>query len=288
MNIRVLLVESEPEDVIFLKEALEEIESERCWKPFVAIELVHAPTWSVAAAILTSRQVDLVLLDPDLPDSRGIDTFRRAQATAPQVPVILLTAAEDDEISIRMIREGAQDFLLKRCVDCGPLAHAMRNAIDRQRLLNSARAASITDSLTGLPNRSGFTSFADRDRKLAERLGRRLMILLAEPKNLAEVANTFGEQRRDLALVEAADRLRGLISPTDLVARIGEHCFAMVLMETNVGTLESSWARVQSVADSHQVRIGAAIFDPDHPVSLDTLLDQAAMDLAPSALVARN
>lgn len=289
MNIRALLVESEPEDVTFLKDVLVEIEAGRHWKPFVSIETIHAPTWSIASAILASEHIDVLLLNPNLPDSEGIETFRRAQVVAKQVPVILLASAgDDDETAIRIIREGAQDFLIKRHVDCGPLAHAMRNAIERHRLLNSARAASMTDSLTGLPNRSWFTSFADRERKLAERLNRRMMILLLEPKNLAEIASTFGDQRRDLTLVEAADHLRSLMGPTDMAARVGELRFGLVILETDAESLESIWARMHAAAESHHVRLGAAIFDPERPISLDTLLEHASADLLPSAVAARH
>jgi diguanylate cyclase (GGDEF)-like protein len=287
MNIRVLLVESEPEDVFLLQQVLVEIEDGRHWNSFVHLETMHASTWSAAATILANEQVDVMLLDPHLPDSRESETFRHAQAAAPHVPVILLVAAEDDANSVRMMREGAQDFLIKQEVDCAPLAHAMRSAIERHRLLSSARAGAMNDSLTGLPNRSMFTTFADRDRKLAERLGRRLMILLAEPQNLAEIANTFGEQRRDLTLVEAADHLRSILGPTDMAARIEEFRFALVMFETDVESLESVWARMHSAAGAHHIRVGAAIFDPERPVSLDTLIEQAAADLRPAMLAAR-
>ncbi len=287
MNIRVLLVESEPEDVVFLKDVLTEIEAGRYWTEWVCIEVLCAATWSAAAAILSNEAIDVLLLDPDLADCQGLETFRRAQTTAAHVPLILLIGALDEFMAVRMVREGAQDFLIKRQVDCGPLAHAMRNAIERHRLLNSARVGITTDSLTGLANRSGFTTWADRDRKLAERLGRRFMILLAELKNLEGIASAFGEQRRDLALVEAADHLRSMLGPTDLAARVEEGRFAVTIFETEVETLEEAWARMHSGSESHRMRIGAAIFDPLRPLSLDVLIEQAAADLAPAMLAAR-
>ena len=121
----------------------------------------------------------------------------------------------------RLMRDGAEDFLLKKHIDCAPLAHSLRNAVLRRRLLSAARAASLTDSLTGLANRAGFLAVAARDRKLAERLKRRWMLLVAEPRNLAEISRAFGEQRRDLELVEAAEQLRGMVTPADMLARIG-------------------------------------------------------------------
>jgi diguanylate cyclase (GGDEF)-like protein len=187
-----------------------------------------------------------------------------------------------------LIREGAQDFLIKKQVDCAPLAHAIRLAIERHRLLAAARAGAITDPLTGLPNRSAFITFADRDRKLAERLGRRMMLVIAEPRNLTQLVNVFGEQRRDLALVETADHLLGISGPTDLIARIGETRFGMAIFETGLETLEAAWGRLHAATEAHRIMMGVAMFDPETPVSLEVLLEQASMDMTPNVLFARS
>jgi PleD family two-component response regulator len=287
MNLRVLLVESDADDVLFLHEALTEIEGGRYWSNWIRIETLYADTWAKAAAILAHEALDLLLLDLNLADSQGAETFRRAQAAASQVPVILLTCAEDAEMAARLVRDGAQDFLIKKQIDCAPLAHAMRNAIERHRLLSATRAASTIDSLTGLPNRGSFLTFADRDRKLAERLGRRLMVLVAEPKNLPAITAAYGDQRRDLTFIEAADHLRGLVGPADLLARITERHFALTVFDTDVEPVEAAWARFHSLAGAHRIGIGAAIFDAAHPASIDALLDQAESDLTPATFAVR-
>jgi diguanylate cyclase (GGDEF)-like protein len=286
MSLRVLLVESEEKDVLFLRDVLIEIEAGRFWSNWVQIENLHAGSWSEASAILANEPIDVILLDLDLVDSQGVETFRRVHSAAERIPLILLIGAGEEAMGTRMIREGAQDFLIKKQVDCAPLAHAIRNAIERHRLMAAARAGAINDALTGLPNPSAFTTFADRDRKLAERLGRRMMILIAEPKHLEELANAFGEQRRDLALVEAADHLRGLAGATDLVARIGDSRFAIATIETENETLESVWSRLHAATEAHRIGMGAAIFDPQRPLSLEALVERASLDMTPSALTA--
>ncbi|HLX44631.1 MAG TPA: response regulator [Bryobacteraceae bacterium] len=284
MTLRVLLVEPQMEDVLFIQDVLTEIESGRYWNGWVPIETLHASTMSAALAILTTESVDVILLNPDLSDCQGMETFRRIHACRNELPVVLLVGPEDAPMATRLVRDGAQDFLVKRCVDCAPLAYAMRNAIERQRLLSAAQASSRTDPLTGLTNRGGFLALADRDRKLAERLGRRLMILIAEPANLHEAATPWDRQRRDLALVEAADHLRSVAGPTDVIARIGERRFGMAVFETDVETLEEAWVRMHSAAVAHRMQIGAAIFAADRPAAIDALLEQAAADLNPAAL----
>jgi diguanylate cyclase (GGDEF)-like protein len=235
--------------------------------------------------MLSAELIDVVLLSLDLPDSQGIETFRRAQNTAPSVPIVLLLGASEELLGLRLIRDGAQDFLLKKHVDCAPLAHAMRTAMERHRVLTATRASSTHDTLTGLLNRAGFVASAEHDRKLAERLGRRLMLMVAEPKDLGEIADAHGEHRRDLVLVEAADYLRSLVGP-DLLARIGCARFAICSFET-FESLEDALSRLRSALLLYRIQIGASIFSPDHPVTLDALLQQAAVDLTPNALAMR-
>jgi PleD family two-component response regulator len=306
------------EDMLFLQDVLTEVDGREYWSDWVHLETVHAGSWEEAEAILTqsgdrsqNQPVDLVLLDLSLPVLdlpkpsprerrrsdpnrgliQGVEAFRRAQAAAPQVPVVLLVGAEEIAVAELLLREGAQDFMVKSQVDCGPLAHAIRNAIERHRYLESARAAAMTDSLTGLLNRAAFLALVERDRKLAAALDRRILVAVAEPD--ADVLESLHKQQnRDLALVEAAERLRGLAGPLDLVARLGERGFALAVFETEDRTLEDAWVRLKDASASLKLNLGASVFRPESPLTLDELLEQAVHtldkpQLAPAAAAAR-
>lgn len=286
MNLRVLVAESEQEEALFLQDVLREIENERWLREWDGIEPLPAATWLEAEHILISAPPDLLLLDSELADHPGAGGYYRSQAVAPEVPVILLVNSCDDALAVRLMREGLQDFLIKQQVDCAPLAHAIRNAVSRHRLGAALRAAVSTDSLTGLPGRGGFLELAGRDRLLAERLGRRWMLLIAEPKNLVEMAAAYGEQRRDLELMKAADRLRSLAGPADLLARIGGRRFAIAIFDTEKETVEEAWMRIRVAAAERRIEVGVSIFDPSRPLSLDAMLEQAAQDLAPASQAA--
>ena len=97
----------------------------------------------------------------------------------------------------------------------------------------------MSDPLTGLLNREAFLTFAERDRTLAECLHCRWLLMLAEPRNLSELSLAFGQQRCDLALVEAGDFLRGMAASTGLLARISELRFALALFDTQAERVES-------------------------------------------------
>jgi PleD family two-component response regulator len=272
MHLRILVVEPHPEDALFLREVLADIEAERHWGPWVPVQAVHAAGWEDALEALALEPVDLILLSLASGDA---ETFRRIQAAVPQVPVVLLLDPADPDFGLRLIREGAQDFLARQNADSRPLAHAIRNAVERHRVLSATRASATIDPLTGLANRAAFSTHAERDRKLAERLGRRWMLLLAE---------ALGRPHRDLGLIETADHLRILIGSTDLLARIDDTRFAITVFDTDALSIEAAWARLHANASAHHISIGAAIFDPERPVSLDSLLERAALDLAPASL----
>jgi len=284
---RLLLIESEPEDVLFLRDVLLEIEERRCWSNWRDTEVLEARSWAEAEEILSREPVDVVLLDLDLRDSHGPETFRRARKAVPEIPIVLLLSAAEESLGLRLVRHGAQDFLVKKQVDCLPLAHAIESAIERNRLLTAERAVSTRDTLTGLLNRSGFLASADRDRKLAERLGRRLMVLVIEPGSLGEIETTYGEQRRDLVLVETADHLRGVAGPADLLARIEPARFGMTVFDTELESIEQAWSRIESAFCQHRIRAGTAIFSADWPATLETLLEEAVRSLAPNAFAMR-
>ncbi len=81
------------------------------------------------------RDVDVVLLDVSLPDSHGpeLDSLARILDRAPKVPVILLTGIEDEELAVRAVREGAQDYLIKRRVETDLLVRSIRYSMGRKQ-----------------------------------------------------------------------------------------------------------------------------------------------------------
>ena len=106
-------------------------------------QLAWAHTLTEALAHLTSHPVDIVLLDLNLPDAQGIDTVSRIRQTAPAVPIIVLTASDDDLLAKEALQEGAQDYIPKGYLRVyrNLLGRAMRYAIERNRMLIERRQA---------------------------------------------------------------------------------------------------------------------------------------------------
>lgn len=128
----VLLVEDNPGDARLIRELLAHAKVSR-----FSLECVDR----LAPALdrIAEGGIELVLLDLALPDGQGLDTFVRLRAGAPEMPVVIMTGLNDEELAVRAVREGAQDYLVKGNVDCRLLERSIRYAMERQRAEGALR-----------------------------------------------------------------------------------------------------------------------------------------------------
>ena len=131
---RILLVEDNPGDARLIREMLAEAEG-------ASFEIDWAPQLSAGLEKLSRGEIDLVLLDLGLPDSRGLDTFVKAYAQAPQIPFVVLTGLDDQTLALSAVRKGAQDYLVKGQTDGEVLLRAIRYATERKRIEEELRLA---------------------------------------------------------------------------------------------------------------------------------------------------
>ena len=129
--LRVLLVEDNLADARLVKEMLRE-----AGEP---IALTHAERLRQAIGYLKQQGFSAILLDLGLPDSEGLVTFTRARAEAPDAPIVVLTGLHDEDLAVKALRQGAQDYLVKGQVDGRLLYHSIRYAIERHRVEDALR-----------------------------------------------------------------------------------------------------------------------------------------------------
>ena len=123
----VLLIEDSADDALLIRKSL-------AGAMKVPYELKHVDGLSRGMERLAGGEIDVVLLDLGLPDGRGISTFSVLHKHSPDVPVIVLTGHDDEELAIEAVQKGAQDYLVKGKVDGGLLRRSIRYAIERQKL----------------------------------------------------------------------------------------------------------------------------------------------------------
>ncbi|GAC1315429.1 MAG: hypothetical protein NVSMB2_06990 [Chloroflexota bacterium] len=132
--IRALLVEDNPGDARLIRETLRDLGGDAA-----RVDLTFADRLDVALQKLGDHVFDAILLDLSLPDSQGLETFSRVHATAPEIPVLVLSGLDDEAIAMRAVHGGAQDYLVKGHVDGPTLLRALRYAIERERLERARR-----------------------------------------------------------------------------------------------------------------------------------------------------
>ena len=123
----ILLIEDNPGDVRLLQEMFSDHGAHNT-------KLAHVDCMSAAEKYLAEGAVDIILLDPGLPDAQGLGSIRRAHAAAPGVPLVVLTCLDDETVAEQALQEGAQDYLIKGQIDVRGILRALRHATERKRL----------------------------------------------------------------------------------------------------------------------------------------------------------
>jgi DNA-binding NarL/FixJ family response regulator len=126
---RVLVIEDNPRDVEFLRQALDRRRSAEAFE--VTSERLLA---TGIHALNGGDRFDVVLLDLNLPDSVGLDTLRRVMAACPTVAVIILSENKHERLALPALRMGADDYLMKSDINGGLFPRAIRYAVERRRM----------------------------------------------------------------------------------------------------------------------------------------------------------
>ena len=126
---KILLIEDNPDDAMLIQETFADTGNTSCDWDWVN-------RLSDGLDRLNTDHFTVVLLDLSLPDSHGLETFTKAHAQAPNVPIILMTGLDDEELALQAVQQGAQDYLVKHQVDGQTLGRSLSYAIERHRLLD--------------------------------------------------------------------------------------------------------------------------------------------------------
>lgn len=147
-TIHVLLVEDSPTDAMLLRQVLSRANPGEWQMTHVerlseAIDISRESTRQILAdsqkEIFRQNGFDVVLLDLHLPDSTGLDTVKEYWAAIPDIPVVVLTGLDDEDLALQAMTEGAQDYLVKDQITIQRLLRSIRHAIERGEILNKLR-----------------------------------------------------------------------------------------------------------------------------------------------------
>jgi len=126
-GMKILLVEDNPGDARLVSEMLRECVT-------LSFRITHAVRIDEALKILKGEKFNVVLLDLNLPDSRGLDSIEKITAQEPTVPVIIFTGVNNETLGIQAMRKHAGDYLVKGQINSNILVRSIRYAIERKRV----------------------------------------------------------------------------------------------------------------------------------------------------------
>jgi len=140
-KIEVLNFEDEPSDAWLVQRALQGVF-------LMDFRVTTVRALAEGLSCLQERRFDVALVDLNLKDSHGIETFERLREEAPELPLLVLTGNADDRLAVKILRQGAQDYLLKQELSGPLLAKSILYAIERHRIRTemASRAAALQES----------------------------------------------------------------------------------------------------------------------------------------------
>jgi diguanylate cyclase (GGDEF)-like protein len=276
--VRVLLIEDDPRTALLISELLRS-----SWA--TGLVFVHAERLGDATQELLDRGASVVVLDMSSAPEGPLLNVDQVRTAAPDVPIIVLSDHLDEEVGVRAIRAGAQDFLFKSDLTAARLSRSVRFAIERKRSEVQLAHRALHDPMTGLPNRALFMDRLGVALDRSRRTNGAVAVLFLDVDNFKQVNDSLGHAAGDQLLAVLADRLRAMLRPMDTVARFGGDEFTLLFEDLDgerevvlVAERISRAARVPIRLEDNEVTItvsiGIAMVD-DPSVPPDTVIREA-------------
>ena len=183
-------------------------------------------------ALIERISPDVILMDAMMPEMDGFTACARLQESprGKDIPVLMITALEDNHSIQRAFAAGASDYIPKP-INLAVVNQRVRRVVEANRAERYVRHLAFNDTLTGLPNRVLFADLLNRAIERAESHGQALAVLFLDLDRFKFVNDTLGHEIGDRLLREVATRIRYCVRSSDAVARLGGDEFTVLLDE---------------------------------------------------------
>ncbi|MGK7920844.1 MAG: diguanylate cyclase [Trichodesmium sp.] len=191
---------------------------------------------------------DLILLDLMMPEMNGLEVCKQLKSDPEyaDIPIIFLTASNEQEHIIDAFASGAVDYISKPFKPPELFARIrnhllLKDTIDQlkstqielQNALAEVNKLANTDPLTGALNRRSLFNFAHQEFNRVSRYGPPFSILLMDLDYFKKINDNYGHQVGDQALCEFVKSINNTIRNVDILGRYGGEEFVVILPETN-------------------------------------------------------
>ncbi len=278
---RVLYIEENRLDALKLTESLEK-------------EGRYQVDWAASLASgqekLKHSSYDAVLTDLYLPDVTGANIVPSLLEAKSDLPIVVISAEDSEELAIQVVNLGAQDYLVKSLANAYLISRSIDYAIERKKIEKGLQYLAQYDSLTGLANRTLFRDRLHRAMVRADRNKKIAALIFIDLDRFKTINDSMGHDVGDQLLIEIANRLRECTREGDTIARLGGDEFTIILEDISQISDASYVANKILDAMLQPVIInGLEIFaTPSMGITLYPLDDSSAKDLLRNADAAMN
>ncbi len=187
-----------------------------------------------ALRVASEKLPDIILLDVVMPGMDGYEVIAalKGDARTREIPVIFITSMDSANDEEKGLTLKAADYITKPFSPVN-IRLRVRNHIQIISQMRTVEEMSLTDKLTGIPNRRSFDARLDIEWSKAVREQLPITLLMVDVDNFKIYNDTYGHQQGDAALQTVAQSFsRSVRRATDFFARWGGEEFAVLL--TNV------------------------------------------------------
>ncbi|MBF0494998.1 MAG: PleD family two-component system response regulator [Deltaproteobacteria bacterium] len=222
---KILIVDDTPQNIEVLAEVLGPDQ-----------EILFAVSGRDGLDIALSEAPDLILLDVMMPEMDGYEVCTRlkAEERTKDIPVIFITALNQEDDEAKGLEIGAIDYITKPISP--PIVRArVKNHLELKRYRDFLENLSSLDGLTGVPNRRRFDECLDLEWRRALRSGGPFALIMMDIDFFKAFNDNYGHVLGDDCLKRVAAALATVARrPGDMVARYGGEEFVCLLPETNI------------------------------------------------------
>jgi diguanylate cyclase (GGDEF)-like protein len=262
---KVLIVDDVPDTVEIIKKVLE----------YEGYEVITAYTGEEGVRIALEKDLDVVVMDINLPGIDGNQALRQIHGKNPDQSVIILTAYATVDNAIQALKDGATDFIRKP-FENDHLVYVIQKCVEntriireKQKLEEEIRRLSITDDLTGLYNHRHFFKTLKTELTRAKRQNHRLALLMFDLDNFKEYNDVYGHLEGDRVLTKIGEIVVQCIrSNVDTGYRYGGDEFAIILIGVDLNKALDIAERLRAIIEKAElgtitVSVGLAEYEEE-------------------------
>ncbi len=289
---RILIVDDTRANLVALQTLLKGVDAE--------IITADSGEEAITIAAANAEHLALILLDVQMP---GIDGFEVARALSQSeqthsIPIIFITANQDDEHLEQAYLAGAVDYLQKPIrkttlvsktrvfLDLWSLRFGLELEVENRRAAeHRVEHLATHDPLTNLPNRRGLFEELNELIYRSRRYRYSSAVVYIDLDGFKHVNDHFGHEAGDLLLTTLAANFKHIVRQTDTVARIGGDEFIVLITDIDGETTLITKIEMLLQAASqpvefrgHRISVSASIgiaMYPEHGDAAETLLHHA-------------